>query len=222
MKHFISIFLVAFCFNSALAQDCPEILYLQEGRTYTMKNFDKKGKHDTSTRYAVSKVEKGSDGSTGYIDISVMDKKGKELLAMNHSVRCDGNNLYFDASELLGAMGATFGLEFGDNSGYIAYPKDIKVGDELEEITVEAILGDSGLAMGTRITNRQVVAKESVTTPAGTFECYKVSFDIEYDMIVTIRQKSIEWWSEDFQLVKVENYNKKGKLVSSNVLDSTE
>jgi len=68
------------------------------------------------------------------------------------------------------------------------------------------------------ITNRKVEAVENVTTPAGTFECYKISYDIDTKMMFTVKVKGVEWYAKNVGLVKSESYSTDGKLMGSNLL----
>jgi hypothetical protein len=66
--------------------------------------------------------------------------------------------------------------------------------------------------------NRKVEAVENLTTPAGTFECYKISYDIATKMMVNVKAKATEWYSNGVGMVKSETYSTDGKLIGSNVL----
>ncbi|MCK5105190.1 MAG: hypothetical protein KAR17_20345, partial [Cyclobacteriaceae bacterium] len=62
------------------------------------------------------------------------------------------------------------------------------------------------------ITDRKVEAREEIKTPAGDFDCLKLSQKISTKMIIGIEASSIEWYSEGVGMVRSESYNKKGKL----------
>lgn len=74
--------------------------------------------------------------------------------------------------------------------------------------------------MSFMVTNRKVIGKESVTTPAGTFECYKISYDIATKMMINMKTKATEWYARGTGLIKSETYSTDGKLMGSNVLTS--
>ena len=74
--------------------------------------------------------------------------------------------------------------------------------------------------MNISISNRKVEAAENLTTPAGTFECYKISCDVAIKMMINVKTKSIEWYAKGVGMVKSESYNTDGKLMGSNVLTS--
>jgi Fe-S cluster assembly iron-binding protein IscA len=68
------------------------------------------------------------------------------------------------------------------------------------------------------IKDRKVEAKESITTSAGTFECFKVSSVVETKSIMSMESKTIQWIAEGIGIVKTENLSKNGKLIGSQVL----
>jgi hypothetical protein len=65
-----------------------------------------------------------------------------------------------------------------------------------------------------------VEALENMTTPAGTFKCYKIASTIETKSMISITTHTVEWMAKDVGVVRSENYNKKGKLTSYMVLTS--
>ncbi|MFT5891771.1 MAG: hypothetical protein ACI9Y7_001878 [Dokdonia sp.] len=68
--------------------------------------------------------------------------------------------------------------------------------------------------------DRKVQNKESITTPAGTFECYVITYTSKMKMGIGRTGSSKQWVAEGVGLVKQEDYNKKGKLTGSNMLTS--
>ena len=64
----------------------------------------------------------------------------------------------------------------------------------------------------TTIYNRKVEAEEEISTKAGTFKCFKISYDILTDAMIDIKGSAIEWIAKDVGAVRTESYNKKGKL----------
>ena len=68
--------------------------------------------------------------------------------------------------------------------------------------------------------DRTVVARENITTPAGTFDCYAITYTSELKMNMGMNQinNGKQWISEGVGMVKQEDYNAKGKLTGSSVL----
>jgi hypothetical protein len=73
------------------------------------------------------------------------------------------------------------------------------------------------------VTNRKVEAKETITVPAGTFECYKITGNTHmetatFGLKVPIEMKTIEYFAPGVGLVKSITYNKNDKLQGSTAL----
>jgi hypothetical protein len=69
------------------------------------------------------------------------------------------------------------------------------------------------------ITDRKVEGKESVTTPAGTFECMKISYNTHSQMMIANTQfTNVEYLSKDSGAVRTETYRSNGNLVSYTIL----
>ena len=68
------------------------------------------------------------------------------------------------------------------------------------------------------ITERKVIGEETLNTPAGSFNCFKISQKIVMKTVLKMEMNSIEWYSKEVGMVKSETYNKKNKLKSYTLL----
>ncbi|MCB0580266.1 MAG: hypothetical protein KDD10_13265, partial [Phaeodactylibacter sp.] len=60
----------------------------------------------------------------------------------------------------------------------------------------------------------KVEAFEAVTTPAGTFECVKITEDVDSKMaFVNTTGKNKSWYAKNIGLVRQEVFDEKGKLL---------
>ncbi len=73
------------------------------------------------------------------------------------------------------------------------------------------------------ISEHMVEARETIKTEGGEFDCLKVSYVANTKVsIVKSQSKIISWYADGIGVVKQENYDKKGKLVSTMVLTKVE
>ena len=77
--------------------------------------------------------------------------------------------------------------------------------------------------MKINISNRLVASQESITTPAGTFNCFKITQDIKVEsimmgMTIPISMKSAEYYAAGTGLVKSQSFDKNGKLSGYSLL----
>ncbi len=71
------------------------------------------------------------------------------------------------------------------------------------------------------ITNRMVEKRETITTPAGTFDCYKITYDVQTGMgFIKTNTKTAEWYSGKAGSVRTETLDKKGKLMGYSQITS--
>lgn len=97
-------------------------------------------------------------------------RKGTSSANIFSGIQCNGNTIsYLTNIKNSGMTGMDFTMDF---------PLNMKVGDKLKDqvttINIDKI-GKSAAANITSITRREVVANEMVTTPAGSWKCFKLS-----------------------------------------------
>jgi hypothetical protein len=101
------------------------------------------------------------------------------------------------------------------------YPSSLETGQTLPDANITISAGTGGVTimnMTVNVTNRKVTGTESVTVPAGTFECYKITYDLETKMMFKTNTSVTEYVNMGIGNVKTENFDKKGKVISSMVL----
>jgi hypothetical protein len=211
------------------SQNCDEILPLNEGTQWSYQSFDKKGKlSSTATQKIVATSESGGT-VTASIKQELVDDKEKPINTSEYDVSCDGNQINISIEKMMNEeMMASFkGMEVKVDADQLDYYSNPTVGQNLKDATMvidvatsgtETAMGMSMLKMTVNITNRKVEAKETVTTAAGTFECYKITYDIEMKTIVKVQAKAVEWFCPGVGMVKQESYNKNGKFTGSSEL----
>ena len=222
--------LAALTFAAAHAQEaCNAYFPFEEGVVLEYQYYNKKDKPEGSSYMEITALEKtGEGGIEATVTSRFSDKKGKEVYDGSYVVRCEGSTLYMDMSKLipsqmLESMGEMKTTMEGDG---LVIPADLAVGQSLPdaEMTIELAGGGLGnlMNMNYSITNRQVEAKETVTTPAGTFDCFKITYDTSMKMMMNKTFQSAEWYAEGVGVVKSATYDKKGRLDSYMVLNKFE
>jgi len=125
---------------------------------------------------------------------------------------------YIDKSMLDAYKGMEITMK-GDN---VSFPSGLKQGDKLNDASINIIVKNQGMVLSNMtitLSNRIVAAGEEITTAAGTFDCFKITYDVQTKTrIMTINTRSAEWISAGTGIVKSESYDKTGKLLSYSVL----
>ena len=206
-----------------LAQDCPMYYPDMVNAQLEYKQYDKKGGLTGSSVQKITDIRK----SGGNVEVSVtaesFDAKGKSLGTAQLKARCEGGVYYIDMQNYLNqqAMESYKDMEMKIEGGNLEVPSSMKAGDMLKNGDLKMSFSSGGMTVMNitiNISNRKVDAVENITTPAGTFECYKISCDVAMKMMVNVRTKSVEWYARGVGMVKSETYNTDGKLLGSNVL----
>jgi len=218
MKKILTILTVLLLSSQSYSQTCEDTSPYKEGMILEYTNYNKKGKEKSVESHTIETVSNEDGTLTIYIK-SIEDKTPKEYI-----LKCINGDFYVDMSNYTT-------LQNNDNSNnfkvkatgdFLEFPDNMEVGTVLKDGTIDLAIGDenSSASIATmNILNRKILANESLTTKAGTFDGYKVSFDYIFNIgIIKFRGSGIEWYVKGIGIIKSENYSKKGKLRSSRVL----
>ena len=205
-------FLVSF---SLIGQnECNAYYPFEEGVTFEITNYNKKGKKEGIVSYEVVNI----DNNIATLKTKIFDDKGKEITSTSYQVTCEGNSISIDFKSLMSPdlFKQYKDMEVDMTGTNIELPKELEVGQTLKDANMNMAINMSGIKMNMSINmiNRTVDAKESITTPAGTYDCFVLSYNSEMKMGMTHTFSFKEWVSEGIGLVKNETYDKKGKLMS--------
>jgi hypothetical protein len=211
MKQFLLAYALLACFNS-ISQTCNFYL-LQNNKTIEISFKNKKGKDVGKQVYTVSNVSKSGSTTTGTVNSEFFDDKGKNISKATNNIKCINGVLMMDMKVFIPSpQQQQMGTAAASASDvYLEYPSDMKEGDVLKDgdfsMDFKNSAGMSG-NVAVSITERKVLGKESVTTPAGTWECFKISsknkITIKLIVGIPVRADVIEWYAPGFGIVKTD------------------
>jgi hypothetical protein len=219
MKYAIYIFLFIFLPAIGFAQSCTPWFPFDEGTSFEYSFFDKKDKLSGRMLYKVMTVMKKGNSYSGTISSTFYDRKDQEANTFEFEVSCQDGVYKADLSNFINpSMKEAFGtMEVSVTGDQLEIPNKLSVGQSLPDARthMEAEMGIIKMKMDLEITNRKVVEKVQVTTPVKTFDTYKVTSDEYMKMPIMSRTgQSVYYYAEGYGQVKVENFDKKGKLDS--------
>lgn len=223
MKKYFILFIALFIFNFGLhpSFDCSKMIFFTEGASIVLSSFDKDRKPNGTIKNKYSKIKSVSEGTSTTVNSEFYDKKGKLQTSNEFAITCKAEALYFDLKSLIPEQNQKpfEDMEMILEGSNLEYPSNISVGQKLNDagllISYKSRSNGSPIPMmniSVNITNRKVEAKETVTTSAGTFDCYKITEDFETKTLFKIKGKSINWFSFEVGSVKTESYKENGKL----------
>ena len=218
----VIIMLSSFLIVSIFSQECSFYYPKTKGATLEYKSYDKKKSLTGITRHQVKDITQNGNAVSATIEVEAFDKKEKLLGTNEFTVRCEGGIYYIDMKNYMNseALAAYKDMDITIESDNLEIPSSLKVGDQLNDGSLVITVSSSGMkmmTMTTTISNRKIDAKEKITTEAGTFDCYKISYDITSKMMMTMNLSALEWYAKDVGMVKSESYSK-GNLSGSTIL----
>ncbi len=226
----ISLILVLAVFRGTLfSQDCNLYVPADVGTKWEVTNYNAKGKVESISKFElVDKVEKGND-VTFKVKSSSHDKKGKEEGSFQFEAFCKDGLFEFDMDYFLNSlqseaykdMNVEVEMEMTDfEMARFSDPVGTKLDDH--KITMSMNMeGMGSMSMEMTFTDKEVVAKESKTTPAGTFDCIVISQTMSSKVsIMDVKISSKDWYSAGIGMVRNETYSENGKLTSYSELTS--
>lgn len=226
MKKTINLFIALLLLStSAFSQDCTIYIPGNVGTElhYEMKNG--KGKiTGIYTQKMISVKESGGETTFELLQTHMDPKDPKKIIIQDTiSFRCKDNVFYIDMDKYLNQkqMEGFKDMEVKVTTDDLIYPPNLSPGMTLNDgsISLEIGSGVMNMNMTTNIVNRKVEAHENITTPAGTFKCYKIAEDVQSKMgFVKVNLHNVAWIVKDIGTIRSESYNKKGKLSSTSEL----
>jgi hypothetical protein len=232
MKSLFALCVLLFLSFAMSAQNCSGYYYLSSSEVQ-MTTYDKKGNESGKITYTISGVAKTNNTTSANFVSQMVDEKGKKLSSSAGIYKCSGDNLYIDARVSMPQeqMAAYKDMEVKANEAFIEYPAGVQSGQSLKDANVKMEVHNKGSIFSVLTldaTNRKVAGKESITTPAGTWECWKITYDGRFRATiggpsgigVPFNFKAIEWFAPGFGIVKTETFNKNEKLLGSTLITS--
>lgn len=219
---YLAIFILISTFY-AQSQDCSFYYPKKEGAELTYTNYDKKERVTGKSIQKLTKLSSSANSIAAEVVVSAFDKKDKLLTESTMTVKCEDGVFFASMERFLTSesMAAYQNMDVEIEGDDLMIPGNLNVGDPLPDGKVGMLVKNNNIPimdMSVSVSNRKVEAKEKVTTPAGTFDCIKISYDITTVMVITIKLKAVEWISEDTGMIKSESYNKNGTLMGSTIL----
>ena len=218
---FFTLFLVAVMPLRAQTDSvCTEFFSFTEGSLYEYSYFDKNENFESRVRSEVLFIEEHEEEEgtlVALMESRIFDEEDEQVMQTQYDVFCSQGAYKTDLSNMINPAFKTSSLnaELEVTSTELLVPADLEVGRELPEARTTVTVSSGGVDLLTTeivIYNRKVEKFEKVTTEAGTFECYKITFDQDVKTILKKTLSGAEWWSPGVGMVKSETYRKNGKL----------
>jgi len=197
----------------------------KKGMAVTIANFNVKGKLEGYTRLSVNDVTGTPDNGTIVYTVQALDKKKQVDKPKGEAPRYTApivNGVVELSMEPWAVLSG--GKDIKITGTNMIMPSKLAPGDKIPDsnvsMTLSMLVGK--VTADVSITGQKCTAIETVTVPAGTFECHKVerkSVTVA-DMVgkITMVDNSKVWYARGIGVVKSQSYDENGKLKASSEL----
>ncbi len=227
-KSYSAFFIFIFvALTSIEAQDCKLYFPDRVGAIREMTSYDAKDKVTGRVVQEVTSKNAKANGVSVGIKMTIYDEKNAQVNSMEMQIVCENNVFKVDMSEYLSDMLKAYqDMELEISGDNLTFPSKMNVGDQLDDASMNLKVRAGAMQimnMDITISNRKVEANEKITTPAGSYDCYKITYDTQSKTkIINVTTSSTEWLADGVGVVKTEDYNKKGKLSGYSLLTKLE
>ena len=233
-KNATAFMIACLALTTSYAQDCASFLFLQKDKTIEMTIYDKKGEPNGHQVYQVKDVSTAGGTTSGTVNSELFDKKGNSKAKANSTIQCTSGDIRIDMKFMLPPQeNQQFGgsAEVNGQNSYLSYPNTMKVGDMLPDGNLSIDLSHNppppaggtppgpgapppppgfGKSMTMQVSNRKVEGQESITTTAGTWNCFRITYKSRTVVKtgpfgIPINVEGTEWYAPGFGIVKTQS-----------------
>jgi len=218
MKKALFLFLTfLYSISTIQAQECSKFYPLSTATEFQITSYNKKNKVVAVIDYNITEVNQTATGENAVLKNIIKDDKGDIILESTVEMNCENGVLAMDFKSMVSPeIYEQFGqMDITLSGNNLVYPNNLTTGDNLADADVALSIDFDGIPMNMNVNvfDRKVIGKETITTPAGTFDCYVITFTTEMKTVFKFKGTSKQWIAEGVGMVQQEDYNKKGKLI---------
>lgn len=224
----LSITLISLFSVSVMGQDCTFFFPQTKGAQLVRKGYTAKGNLQNVTTYTVDEVDNLPSGMEVEADYVYTDAVGKVLSKGDIEVSCQNGEFFMDMKDLASFSTAVSAAndDIAVAGDFMNYPDAFSNsfdGDNqyFDDASIKVYeKKNKKNRANISVYDREFVTTENVTTPAGTFNCAKIKYNVDVN---TPQNKysgyGYEWYAPNVGIVRTEQYDKNKVLQSYSVLE---
>lgn len=192
-------------------------LSLRKGGAMTYESKNGKGRMVGRIRNTVTNIVGGPGAFAVETLAEAFDDRGRpvEGAAIALRVVVKDGVMYVDPKAMFDALPGMEGLQISGVA--MKVPSSLAVGQTIDDASVTIKMGMMGGSV--TMTDGRVVARETLTTPAGTFDCFKVSQKIRTSMMgVDAETTALTWYARGVGEVRKQSVDARGQVVDTQEL----
>jgi hypothetical protein len=203
---------------------------LVEGKGFQYQNFNRRDRIEGVNDMVIKTVRSSAGETEAIMSVKYLDNREKVQHEGEFKVLCRGDELIIDIQSFVDQSLMQQGVDGVEvsmtNIRNVSLPSNLKAGDKLPDASMDFKVTMGAITMTDMkmlIQNRKVEARESITTPAGTFNCFKITYENVADTRIMginrrIVSRTVEFFAPGVGNVRTEHYDDKGRLQSYMVL----
>jgi len=199
------------------SQACSKFYLFKKGAEFEMTNYNRKNKLESRIHYKILEVTHNVNSEVANIENEMFDKKGTSVMKTTYKLTCKDNIVSVDFSSLINSeiFSKYKDLDIKLTGTDEVLPNNLSIGKTLPDANVVMTIkmAAMNMKMEINITDRKVIAKEKLTTKAGIFNCFVITYKNEFSMGIKQESYAKQWIATGVGLVKQEQYDKKGKTL---------
>lgn len=190
----------------------------KKGVKLTFADLDKKGKPTSHSVNEITKIEgEAPFNCTVEYSVTLLDDKKKSLgiEPMVQTFVIKNGIVTFDENSFAGQL--MQGMDVKISGTLFRFPSNAKVGDTFEDYSILFNMG--GIKSTSHVTNIRVTSEETITVDGVDIECVVVE-NTTSSKVMGIKSEGTQkvWYGRGYGAVRTENYDDKGKLLTTNAL----
>jgi hypothetical protein len=220
MKIILNSIAFLLCISSYAQSNCSSFYPTQQGQKHVIHQLDKRENLDLILEHTVLQATP----SELTMLASVKDKRGRDIVENSFKATCSGGITRLDPASIMSAQLQQYdGMEYSITGDDIFFPNTLTVGQSLPDATVTMKVDAGMMNITTKITmtDRKVERQEAITTPAGTFDCYLITYSNNLKMGALNKTYSCKQWiAQGVGMVQEETRKRNGNLMTKSILHS--
>lgn len=216
--------------GTIMAQDCTFFFPQTQGTVLVRKGYDAKGNLQTIMTYKVDEVEAIPSGTQVEADYVFTNPAGTVVNKGDVEAYCQNGEFFMDMKQVLSYPGVVseMNTDVDITDNFVNYPNTFVPSFNSDDVYMDNAsvkIYDKKNRKDRRDVNiydREYMTNESITTPAGTFDCAKVKYKMNSRSPKSkevITGYGYEWYAPNVGLVRTEQYDKNNVLQSYTVLE---
>ncbi len=202
---------------------CSRFYPFEAGVALNYHFYDELGNQAGAVTYSIDSVEEIAGIQYATMGHSLQDNNGNRISGSEYKLSCEGGLLSIDFNSFVRPdMLRRLGSDYDITGTNLVLPNELTIGDALPDadLNINATIGGTAVNFTISFNDRNVIREETITTEAGTFDCYVIAFNMEMNMGYPYTISSRMWLSEGVGMVQQEDFDETGNLMNRIVLHS--